>query len=93
MGAIANLAGSYAAGTLTLRNATQTAAIGAVAGAAAVLTAGTGSIAGATTLIGILTAELGASFTGALVGAGVDIGLTLLMSPPDQLPAGGGACR
>jgi hypothetical protein len=86
VGAVANVTGSYFAGTLNRNNFLQTAGIGAFAGGAAVLTSGTAAIATATSFAGILTAEIGSGFIGTLAGAGIDIGLSLLSNPPDPYP-------
>jgi RHS repeat-associated protein len=88
VGAIANLSGSYAAGTLTYENAVQTALIGAIAGTAAVLTAGTAALATAVTLAEILAADVGSGLVGTLVGTGTDLGLTALTNPPAQTSPG-----
>jgi RHS repeat-associated protein len=86
VGAAANLTGSYIAGTLTFTNAGQTALVGALAGGAAVLTSGTAALATATSLTGLVTTELGSGLVGTLAGAGIDLGLTALTSPPNPYP-------
>jgi RHS repeat-associated protein len=87
VGAVANVTGSYAAGTLNRGNFLQTAGIGAFAGGAAVLTSGTAALATAGSLASILTAELGSGFIGTVAATGIDIGLTLLSNPPNPLPS------
>lgn len=86
VGAVANVTGSYLAGTLNRTNFAQTAGIGALAGGAAVLTSGTAALATASSFAGILTAELGAGFVSTFTAAGIDIGLSLLSNPPDPFP-------
>lgn len=86
VGGLANLAGAHFAGTLNYGNAAQTFGIGAFAGSAAVLTSGTAALATATTWTALLTAELGSGFVATFVGAGIDLGLNSLVSPPDPYP-------
>ena len=86
VGGVANVTGSYLAGTLTRSNAAATFGLGALAGGAAVLTSGTAALATATSLTGLLTAELGSGFVGTLTGLGIDLGLTALLSPPSPYP-------
>lgn len=59
VGGVANVAGAYAAGTLTYNNAAQNFGIGALAGGAAVLTSGTAALATASSWGALFSAQQG----------------------------------
>ena len=83
VGAVANLAGSAAAGTLTQSNFFSTAAIGAAAGATAVLTSGAVAAAGAVTTAGeLFGASLSSGFTATAAGTFVDLTANAFLNSP-----------
>lgn len=92
-GAAGNLIGSYMAGTLNACNFTQTAAMGALGGAAAVVAAGTSAIAATTGgVAAILGAPVGSGLIGTGAGMAASTGLNFFFGFPGSSSSGNNKC-